>query len=428
MDHEREGSYFTIPFEMPAEMESFSLTYQYERYHEETGPDAGGQFTSRQEINIIDLGIIAPDGSQVGVSGSDKTEIQISETGATPGYHACPLVPGEWQILVGAYKIAPEGVAVRYMLGFTPKRLRVYKGDLHIHTLASDGVLTSEELARHARRQGLDFLALTDHNQMVSREALPEVPGITLIPGIEWTHYQGHAGFLGLDKPYDGSFAANTLEGVQDRFGSARSRGATIVIEHPLDENCPFKFSLDHLPFDCLEVWNGPMRESNLRALAFWNSLLLAGKKIPICGGSDYHRDHLFIFPGGPTTCLYSMSAGQSDLLAALKRGHAYISFAPDGPALEMRAGNALPGDSVPFSDIQEFEMTVTGLLPGDVLRVVIKRGGTDLLKASTSGSFHGTYRMEAPGFVRLEVLRSFVPGLPRLPALLSNPIYFDPA
>jgi len=33
---------------------------------------------------------------------------------------------------------------------------------------------------------------------------------------------------------------------------------------------------------------------------------------------------------------------------------------------------------------------------------------------------------MDAPGFVRAEVLRAFVPGTPPVPAAVSNPIYFD--
>ena len=32
---------------------------------------------------------------------------------------------------------------------------------------------------------------------------------------------------------------------------------------------------------------------------------------------------------------------------------------------------------------------------------------------------------MEAAGFARIEILRRFLPGLPLLPALISNPIYF---
>ena len=411
---------------MPTNTETFSLTYRYERHHESDIRVENGSFTSRQEINIIDLGILAPNGSQVGVSGSDKTEITISETHATPGYRPWPLVPGEWQILLGAYKVAPAGVNVFYELSFTPKRLRLLKGDFHLHTLASDGVLTVEELARHALRHGLDFLAITDHNQMLSADLLPQIPGITLIPGLEWTHYQGHANFLGVDRPYDEPFFTNTLEEVQARFNTARSRGALITINHPFEQGYGFQFKLDALPFDCLEIWNGPMRESNLRAVGLWQSMLMAGKKVPICGGSDYHRDQLFIFPGGPTTCVYAMSASPADILSGLRGGHAYITFAPNGPTLEMTAGDALPGDSVPFSRIKEIQFTASGLLAGDVLQVVTAHGCAHILKAETAGRMQGTYTMDTAGFARVEILRRFVPGLPLLPALISNPIYFD--
>jgi hypothetical protein len=233
--HEREGTYFTVPFTMPPNTESFSLSYRYERHHESAIRVENGSFTSRQEINIIDLGIIAPNGVQVGCSGADKAEIHIGETFATPGYRPYPLISGEWQILLGAYKVAPIGVTVVYDLSFTPKRLRLLKGDLHTHTLASDGVLTVEELARHALRHGLDFLAITDHNQMVTADSLPQLPGLTLIPGLEWTHFQGHANFLGVDRPYDEPFYTNTLEEMQARFNTAHARGALIVINHPFD-------------------------------------------------------------------------------------------------------------------------------------------------------------------------------------------------
>ncbi len=411
---------------MPPDVESLALTYHYERHRgSETGV-AHGHFTPRQEVNTIDLGLIAPDGTEVGETGSDKTSVQVSETSATPGYRPCRLVPGEWRILLGAYKVAPDGVMVTYELTFTPKRLRLLKGDLHAHTLASDGVLTVEELGRHALRHGLDFLAITDHNQKVAADALPRVPGLTLIPGIEWTHYKGHATFTGVDRPYDGSFAANTDEEVAARFASARARGALITIAHPFDEGCPFLFDVQALPFDCIEVWNGPMRPANLQAIGWWHNLLVAGKKIPVCGGSDYHRSQLFLFPGGPTTCVYTMSAGTSDILSALRSGHAYIVFAPDGPTLDMTAGEAMLGDSVPFARVKEIQVNVTGLHAEDVLQVVTPQSSTLLLKAEAPGHFQGSYRMEAPGFARVEILREFVPGLPALPALISNPIYFE--
>lgn len=420
---EREGTYFTIPFEMPAGVAVFMLSYHYERHRER---EAGGGSTSREEINIIDLGLLAPGRTQVGASGSDKIRIQVSETEATPGYRACALVPGQWGILVGAYKVAAEGVLVRYKMEFVPKQLHLLKGDLHTHTLASDGVQTVEELAVRCKRNGLDFLAITDHNQPVAAAALLHVPGFTLIPGMEWTHYKGHAGFLGVDQPYEGSFMANTPEEVLAKFDSARRKGATIILNHPFDEGCPFLFDLNSLPFDCLEVWNGPMRESNLRAVGLWQSLLAAGRKVPISGGSDYHRDGLFIFPGGPTTCVYAQSAGATDILTALRAGHAFLSFAPDGPSAELKAGEALMGDSVSFANTREMQVTVKGLLKGDLVQVVTGSGAVPLIKAESAGSLDTTFKMTAPGFARLEVLRAFVPGLPLLPALLSNPVYFE--
>lgn len=426
IDHAREGSYFTLPFTMPGDAEILTLTYRYERHRESEGRIVNGIFVSRREANVIDLGLIAPDGTQVGASGSDKVEIRLSATDATPGYKPYPLVSGEWQILVGAYHVAPEGVAVTYELSVTQKRLRWLKGDLHTHTLASDGVLTVEELGWHAARHGLDFLAVTDHNQLIAADALPHIPGLTLIPGVEWTHYQGHANFLGIDKPYDAPFATNTPEEAFARFDSARNRGALITINHPFEEGCGFQFDIHALPFDCLEVWNGPMRESNLRAIGLWQSLLAAGKKIPMCGGSDYHRDNPFQILGGPTTCVYAMSPGPADILAALKAGHAYVTFAPNGPTLELTAGDAILGDTVPWSQIKELQIAAGGLAAGDIIRVV---GGTSsdiLLEAPAAGRCQAAHAMKAPGFARIEILRSFLPGLPRLPALISNPIYFE--
>jgi hypothetical protein len=426
IEHSRQGSYFTLPFSMPPSIERFSLTYHYERRRHTPARLENGIFITRKEINIIDLGLIAPDGTQVGASGSDKLNICISESQATPGYNPHPLTPGEWHIIVGAYKVAEEGVQVLYELTFTPKQLRLLKGDLHVHTWGSDGVLPLGELAQHAMRNGLDYLAITDHNQMVSADSLRQYPGITLIQGIEWTHYQGHANFLGVDRPYDEPFFANALEEVQARFASARIRGAFICVNHPCDPVCPFLFDMNLLPFDCLEVWNGPMRGSNLQAIGLWQSLLGAGKKVPICAGSDYHRDSLLLFPGGPTTCVYAMSDGPSDILAALKKGHAFLTYSVNGPMLEMTASEALLGDSVKFAEINRIEYKVRGLVSGDVVQVVTDLGSTPVCKTEADGEVQGSYALAAPGFVFIEVLRSFLPGLPLLPALISNPIYFE--
>jgi len=426
IDSSRQGTYFTLPFQVPEGTESIALKYRYDRRPEKEQALDKGVFTARIEVNIIDLGLINPHGVQVGASGSDKTEIAVSEAQATPGYRPCPIIPGEWQILVGAYKVAPEGVTVEYEIKLDRKTRRLLKGDLHAHTLASDGVHTLEELAWKAKRNGLDFVAVTDHNHFASREALPRLEGVTMIPGVEWTHYRGHASFLGVDRPYDGIFATNTVEEARARFEAALQRGALIIIDHPFDPSCGFQFDINALPHDCIEVWNGPMRESNLRAVGYWHQLLCAGEKIPACGGSDYHRDTPFIFLGGPTMCVFAESPGASDILAAVKAGHGFITFAPNGPTLELTAGEAIMGDSVNWQELKEVQIRAQGLLAGDVLRVATGQKTEGLFSAPSDGDVSLTYAMEAPGFVRGEIWRSFLPGVPMLPALISNPVFFD--
>lgn len=422
----RQGCYFTIPFQVRAGIETLRVKYSYARRGSDQILLESGECISQPEINIIDLGLIRPDGGQAGASGSDKTEIYIREADATPGYTPCRIAAGEWRILVGAYKVAPEGVTVWYEVTLEEKSTRLLRGDLHVHTLASDGVHTLEELAWKAKRNGLDFLAITDHNQQVPAERLPRIPGVTMIPGVEWTHFQGHANFVGIDHPYDEPFFTNNIEETRSRFESARRRGALIIINHPFEEICPFQFDYNALPFDCIEVWNGPMRESNLRAIGLWQQLLSAGKKIPISGGSDYHRDTPFIFLGGPSMGVYAESAGTSDILAAIKQGHAFITFAPNGPAVEISAGEAMMGDSVSWNDVKTMNIHANGLVTGDLLRVVTGDSSEVIFKAETDAEVTVNYSMAGLGFARIEILRVFIPGLPPLPALITNPIYFD--
>ncbi len=423
---EQQGQYLTVPFTMPEGIAEFRLSYQYPRFRDEVQKLPNGKFTPHDQINIIDLGLIAPDGTQAGVSGSDKTRFFINGKTATPGYLPRPLTPGEWRILAGAYKVAPGGVTVTYELTFIPKARQLLLGDIHTHTVGSDGVLTLEELAAQAHKHGLDFLAITDHNQMVSPAALSRIPEISLIPGMEWTHYRGHANFLGLEKPYDGPFFTNTDEALQARFQSAHDRGALIVINHPMDESCSFQFDLTQLPFDAIEIWNGPMRESNLRAVGLWHQMLAAGRKVPAVGGSDYHRSNLFQILGGPCMGVYAGSDAPEDILTALRAGQSFITFAPNGPTVDFSAGNATLGGTSEWRAGLTMQVSAKGLKTGDVVRLVGAAENIDLLQAPSDGDAELVAPVPGRGFLRVEITRTFLPGVPPLPALISNPIYFS--
>lgn len=62
------------------------------------------------------------------------------------------------------------------------------KADLHVHSTASDGTLTPAELVTHARGQGVDVLAIADHDSV---QGLPdafqaaEEADILLVPAVE---------------------------------------------------------------------------------------------------------------------------------------------------------------------------------------------------------------------------------------------------
>lgn len=61
-------------------------------------------------------------------------------------------------------------------------------GDLHCHTTLSDGSLGIEEVILQAKRMGLDYLSLTDHDTLSSANRaniLGERYGIKIIPGVE---------------------------------------------------------------------------------------------------------------------------------------------------------------------------------------------------------------------------------------------------
>jgi predicted metal-dependent phosphoesterase TrpH len=63
------------------------------------------------------------------------------------------------------------------------------KVDLHIHTTASDGRLSPEEVVRVAAEQGLSVIAITDHDSLAGIEpallAAKAVPSLRVIPGLE---------------------------------------------------------------------------------------------------------------------------------------------------------------------------------------------------------------------------------------------------
>ncbi|MDQ0339009.1 putative metal-dependent phosphoesterase TrpH [Caldalkalibacillus uzonensis] len=67
--------------------------------------------------------------------------------------------------------------------------------DLHIHSTASDGVYTPEELVKKAAKSGLKTISITDHDTLAGIEEAKKAGkryGVRVIPGVELsTKYKG---------------------------------------------------------------------------------------------------------------------------------------------------------------------------------------------------------------------------------------------
>ncbi|MFB0900408.1 MAG: PHP domain-containing protein [Dehalococcoidia bacterium] len=62
-------------------------------------------------------------------------------------------------------------------------------GDFHCHSNNSDGILKPTQLVKKAKKNGVKYLAITDHDSISgiheAKEIAKEIKGITIIPGIE---------------------------------------------------------------------------------------------------------------------------------------------------------------------------------------------------------------------------------------------------
>ncbi|WP_319460275.1 CehA/McbA family metallohydrolase [Micromonospora sp. RTP1Z1] len=311
---------------------------------------------------VLDLGCVGPAGFR-GWSGGARDGFTIAADRATPGYLPGELEPGEWQVLLRLHRIPPDGLefevtattsATSPVPGPTPVApprpdrpprpavpdvdgRRWLAGDLHAHTVHSDGAQTIDELAALAVSRGLDFLAVTDHNTVSHHPWLPGSArryGITLVPGQEVTTDRGHAnvfgpvGWIDFREPADHWLAA------------AERAGGLLSVNHPLGGDCAWRQPVTTRT-RLVEVWHSGWWDRTWGAPLAW-AQAWRPDVVPV-GGSDFHRPGADAPPGAPTTWVLvdgdpTDEAAVRDALAA---GRTAVSAGPDAPLL-LRLGDEL--------------------------------------------------------------------------------------
>lgn len=277
-----------------------------------------------------------------------------------------------------------------------------YAGVPHSHTTRSDGAHSPEKLIEMAIKKGLDFIMITDHNQFC--DPVPYNDKITVIPGTELTTDNGHTNFWGVRYPFD-NFNAIKYEEWLDKVSQAKENGAMICINHPKCSACTWLWPLEPEKADCVEVWNSPQHTDNMICTAWWQDELRKGKKIPVVGGSDFHRNYVVTdFLAHPVTYVYAESNSQEDILAAIKTGRTTITNNVGKSLIEIKCGDAIIGDTVKLTDDTKVTITVSQLNKNHTLKVIAKSGTVFEYKADKDAPYSVTLPVKDTNFICAQI------------------------
>ncbi|MGN0448542.1 MAG: CehA/McbA family metallohydrolase [Acutalibacteraceae bacterium] len=412
---ENEGTYYTIGFTVPKDVVKITVSYDYNR-------GAKGIMGDLHPTNTVDIGLEDADGRFLGWSGSAHRSIYVGEFGSTHGYFSQPIKAGEWKIIVGAYHVLGESVEVKYTIDFEYRKEQLLFGDLHVHSDASDGKFDIHTLGKMAQKKKLDFIAVANHNNFAENFNLPNIDAVTFIKAVEWTHYKGHVNFFGVAAPFGNSFISNSFDETERLIAEAKNLGALISVNHPKCRICPYKW--DNFDcFDMMEVWNGPMRPSNIDAINLWTGFLKQGRHIPIVGGSDYHRPHSFAHLGNPVTAVYTSSRKAEDILKSLREGHAFVTSSVDGVRLKLEYGETVMGGKALFSPREKLKITAENMKMTSLVLVTDKyekklcspSNGELTLSESIDSNIKFAYVKALKGIGKASVI-----------CAVTNPIYFN--
>ena len=358
------GRYQYVPFDVPAGTGTLRVSYQYDR--------ANGN-------NVVDFGLFEPGSLEIntrgfrGYSGGAKAAVTISAADTSQGYRPGPLPPGQWHALLGLYKVGDGGVTVtvtvateagadppapRMVLLTTfaeasvvekpdatsrPDGARWLMGALHMHTLHSDGTVSPAELMRQARDAGFDFVAITDHNNTTHSydPALANLDRPLWIVGEEVTTPGGHANVWGLKAGDWVDFRiAPEDRRIHELVGAARRLGGLFSINHPTSECAGCGWSHEVVDgIESIEISNGRHGEVE-KALAFWDKLLVTGRRITGVGSSDWHAAPNPIDVANVR--VYAAALTQEAILSAIRNGRVIVMgrARDETPEIVVRAGD----------------------------------------------------------------------------------------
>ena len=235
-----------------------------------------------------------------------------------------------------------------------------FKGNLHTHTLNSDGDSTPDDVVRWYRERGYNFVTLTDHNYLTSVDGLNALHGadakFLVMKGEEVTDRFGekpiHVNGLAPDsfiKPPGGNSVVNMVQNMVDAI---RQAGGAPSINHP---NFGWAITGDELAevqrTRLFEVFNGHPTVNNVGGGGVpgleevWDRILSSGRMLYGIAVDDAHyfkrpEDKTAPRPGQGWVYVRSARLESRALVEALERGDFYSSTGVEMQAIESTANS----------------------------------------------------------------------------------------
>jgi len=214
-----------------------------------------------------------------------------------------------------------------------------FKGNLHCHSTRSDGHLTPEKICDLYRREGYDFISLTEHfleqyNYPITDTTAFRTDNFTTLSGAELHGDSLHNGnpwhIVAVGLPQD--FAPIPLDTpVKEILARANKAGAFTVLAHPgwygLSEDDVANAGY----FDAIEIFNGGCADDNDSAenAYFIDVLLGKGMDFSLLAVDDAHIPGDKIDYNLGWVMVKAENNNSREILEALKNGSFYSSTGP---------------------------------------------------------------------------------------------------
>ena len=233
-----------------------------------------------------------------------------------------------------------------------------FKGNLHTHTVNSDGDSTPDDVVRWYRERDYQFLVLTDHNYLTSVDGLNAVHGaddkFLVVKGEEVTDRFGakpiHINGLDVSRLVVPPGGASVLDLVQRTVDAIRDACGVPSINHP---NYGWAITPDELGqvqrTRLFEVFNGHPTVNNLGGGEMpgleetWDRILSSGKLLFGLAVDDAHyfkrpEDPTAPRPGKGWVFVRSPRLEARALVEALERGEFYSSTGVEMASIDASA------------------------------------------------------------------------------------------